>query len=75
MTTARSRGDGNRSAVPYTAENPNFRDSIFTDTMIHDPDVLTQQYNDINNNNNNNDNNINKNTINTHSIVAFRSLR
>ena len=57
MTTARSRGDGNRSAVPYTAENPNFRDSLFTDTMIHDPSVLTRQYNDINNiNNNNNDN-------------------
>ena len=60
MTTARSRGDENRSAVPYTAENPIFRDSIFTDTMVHDPDVLTQQYNDINNYKCNNSNNHNR---------------
>ena len=57
MTTMPSRGNRSRSAVPYTAENPSFQPSLFTDTMIHNPDLLTQQYNDIHNNNNNNDNN------------------
>ena len=64
MTTWRRSRNRNASNAPYTAENPNFRmepTTGFTDTMTHDPNILTQQYNTQHNNNDNNNNNDNEN--------------
>ena len=72
MTTWRRPRNRNASNAPYTAENPNFRmepTTGFTDTMTHDPNIMTQQYNAQHNNNdnenNNNDNENNNNDDNT----------
>ena len=66
MRTWRRSRANNASNVPYTAENPNFQMELFTDTMTHDPDQLTRQYNaqhNINDNDNNDNNNDNDITI------------